>query len=204
MQPKCFIFDFDGVLCESQESHKNTLINALNKFNYQWCEKKEAIYEALKDVKTISKLRAMTRQTLVNVKDIEHICALKQTMMKTEVASLKMHPLVIEHLTFLKKMNKVAIASDSNSSTILEFLRHNHVLELFDVISTSDDVGLTKPAPDVYMLVLKRLNAQAAHSIAFEDTQDGVVAARLSRVSSVHTCTYVTLPNVLLQYTQGS
>ena len=48
----------------------------------------------------------------------------------------------------------------------------------FDVIVTADDVTLGKPDPEVYLEAARRLRAQPAACIVFEDSLVGVEAAR--------------------------
>lgn len=48
----------------------------------------------------------------------------------------------------------------------------------FDVIAAGDEVSAKKPAPDVYNLALARLGLPAADCVAFEDSLNGVTAAK--------------------------
>ncbi|MBN8631041.1 MAG: HAD-IA family hydrolase, partial [Rhodobacterales bacterium] len=50
--------------------------------------------------------------------------------------------------------------------------------EMFDVIAAGDEVVAKKPAPDVYELALRRLGITAAAALAFEDSRNGLIAAR--------------------------
>jgi beta-phosphoglucomutase-like phosphatase (HAD superfamily) len=42
----------------------------------------------------------------------------------------------------------------------------------------SDDGARTKPAPDLFLLAAERLGVEPARCVAFEDSPNGVVAAR--------------------------
>mgnify|MGYP001595635558 CR=1 FL=1 len=48
----------------------------------------------------------------------------------------------------------------------------------FDVICTADDVPRTKPDPALYNLALERLGVQASEAVVFEDSPNGITAAR--------------------------
>jgi HAD superfamily hydrolase (TIGR01509 family) len=50
-------------------------------------------------------------------------------------------------------------------------------LDLFDALVTIEDVDRGKPAPDLYLLALNRLNVDPAECVAYEDTDEGVAAA---------------------------
>jgi len=49
---------------------------------------------------------------------------------------------------------------------------------LFEVVGAGDAVARKKPAPDIYRLVLERLRLPGARCLAFEDTVNGLEAAR--------------------------
>jgi beta-phosphoglucomutase-like phosphatase (HAD superfamily) len=48
----------------------------------------------------------------------------------------------------------------------------------FEAIITGEDVAKKKPDPEAYRLALARLGVSADEAIAFEDSKNGVVAAR--------------------------
>lgn len=56
---------------------------------------------------------------------------------------------------------------------------------LFDAMVSRDDVAAGKPAPDVYLLALSRLGAPPERSIALEDSQTGIRAAKAAGLACV-------------------
>jgi beta-phosphoglucomutase-like phosphatase (HAD superfamily) len=54
------------------------------------------------------------------------------------------------------------------------------VFEYFDKVICADDVGIgrTKPNPDLFLLALDLLNVQENEAIVFEDSPNGIRAAR--------------------------
>jgi HAD superfamily hydrolase (TIGR01509 family) len=56
----------------------------------------------------------------------------------------------------------------------------------FEVVA-GDAVSRKKPAPDVYVEVLRRLRVRAADAVAFEDSQAGVEAARRAGLAVIAT-----------------
>ncbi len=55
----------------------------------------------------------------------------------------------------------------------------------FDVVVTADDVARPKPQPDVYALAARRLGAEPQHCLVFEDSPEGVAAARRAGMTVV-------------------
>ena len=52
----------------------------------------------------------------------------------------------------------------------------------FDVLVCADDVSMTKPDPEPYLLAAKLLGADPARCVALEDSPNGVASARGRRV----------------------
>jgi len=50
--------------------------------------------------------------------------------------------------------------------------------EHFDVVCTRDDVSTVKPDPALYLLALEKLDVGAGEAIAFEDSPNGILAAK--------------------------
>ena len=55
----------------------------------------------------------------------------------------------------------------------------------FEVIVTADDVTLGKPDPEVYLLAARRMGAEAAACVVFEDSVVGVEAARRAGMRAI-------------------
>jgi HAD superfamily hydrolase (TIGR01509 family) len=56
---------------------------------------------------------------------------------------------------------------------------------VFDVIAAGDEVAAKKPAPDVYHLALARLGLPAEACVAFEDSRNGLLAAKAAGLFTV-------------------
>lgn len=75
---------------------------------------------------------------------------------------------------------KLGIASSSSHKWVDGHLARYDLLPFFDAIKCRDDVapGRSKPYPDLYLAALEALNARADKTIAFEDSLNGVTAAK--------------------------
>jgi putative hydrolase of the HAD superfamily len=71
------------------------------------------------------------------------------------------------------------------------------LLERFDAICTRDDVTAVKPDPELYLLALQRLGIGAEQAIAFEDSPNGILAAKRAGLY----CIFV--PNPLTERLSG-
>ena len=72
----------------------------------------------------------------------------------------------------------VALVTTSGRHTVGLVLDALGLAGAFDTLVTADDVERTKPDPEGYRLALARLGADAARSLAIEDSPAGARAAR--------------------------
>jgi beta-phosphoglucomutase-like phosphatase (HAD superfamily) len=77
---------------------------------------------------------------------------------------------------------RVAIASSSGLEWVDGHLARLGLRSRFAAVVTRDDLSgadaRTKPAPDLFLLAADRLGVEPAHCVAFEDSPNGVAAAR--------------------------
>lgn len=75
---------------------------------------------------------------------------------------------------------KVAIGSSSPHSWVDTHAKRLNIFHYFDFITCQDDVahGRTKPNPDIYLKSLELLEIQSKEAVVFEDSINGVEAAR--------------------------
>jgi len=73
---------------------------------------------------------------------------------------------------------KLAIASSSPCKWVLGHLAERGLREHFECVLGADDVGVTKPDPTLYITALECLGVNADQAIAFEDSPNGVLAAK--------------------------
>ena len=76
----------------------------------------------------------------------------------------------------------LGLASSSNREIIDLFLELSGLGPRFAVTLSSEEVARGKPAPDVYLEVLRRLRADPADSVAVEDSENGIRAAKAAGV----------------------
>jgi HAD superfamily hydrolase (TIGR01509 family) len=97
------------------------------------------------------------------------------------VAQQSILPGVKNYLHAAKQLGlKLAIASSSPHSWVDSHAQRLGILDCFDVVICADDVpaGRTKPNPDLFLLALNQLQVQKDEAIVFEDSPNGVRAAK--------------------------
>jgi len=94
-------------------------------------------------------------------------------------------PGVVDYLDEARRLDlRLAIASSSPHNWVDTNLARLELADRFDAIICSDDVppGHTKPKPDLFLKALEAVNARADEAIVFEDSPNGVKAARAAGI----------------------
>jgi HAD superfamily hydrolase (TIGR01509 family) len=79
---------------------------------------------------------------------------------------------------------QVAIGSSAPHSWVDEHVKRLGIFDYFDHIICQDDVppGRTKPNPDIFLKALDQLNVKKNAAVVFEDSPNGVTAARRAEI----------------------
>lgn len=94
-------------------------------------------------------------------------------------SELKLKPSVKECLSELKRKNiKLAVATSATPEMCLPALKRNGVIDLFDAIVTTVEVGKGKAHPDVYFAAAKKLGVGVDECAVFEDAVLAVKTAK--------------------------
>lgn len=80
---------------------------------------------------------------------------------------------------------RIGLASSSSRSWVVGHLERLKLLDPWECIRCWDDVERAKPAPDLYLAALEHLGVSAQEAIAFEDSPNGIAAARAAELFCV-------------------
>ncbi len=88
-------------------------------------------------------------------------------------------PGVLDYLKDARRLGlKVGLASSSSCKWVMGHLERLGLLGYFDCVQARDDVSRTKPDPELFVSALEVLEVQPQEAIAFEDSPNGILAAR--------------------------
>ena len=79
----------------------------------------------------------------------------------------------------------IAIASSAPARWVVGAVERLGIGALFDAVVTGDQVAHRKPAPDVYLAAALRLAVDPERSVAIEDSNPGIAAARAAGMKVV-------------------
>lgn len=78
-----------------------------------------------------------------------------------------------------------AVASSSGREWVGSWLEHHRLAPHLGAICSRDDVARVKPAPDLFLLAAERLGVPPEACVVFEDTPNGIAAARAAGMWAV-------------------
>lgn len=177
------IFDMDGTLIDSMWVWDTIDIKYLKKRGFSVPDKlrDDIIHLSFEETALYFKNR-------FNLSDsIEEIVNEWNDLAYIEYASnVNLKPYAKEYLSKLKaKGIKLAIAT-SNCTMLLETVLKRHgIYDLFDVITTTDEVDRGKDFPDVYLLSAKKLSVSPSECVVFEDILPAVMGAKAAGMTVV-------------------
>jgi HAD superfamily hydrolase (TIGR01509 family) len=99
---------------------------------------------------------------------------------KTElIAVLDVMVGVREYVADAKRLGlRLAVASSSSRKWVVGHLERLRLRAEWDAVLTRDDVARTKPAPDLYLAAVNALGVAPNEAVAFEDSRNGIAAAK--------------------------
>ena len=73
---------------------------------------------------------------------------------------------------------QIAVASSAKKDEVDKYLDIARITDLVDLKTSSDDVEESRPAPDIFEIVLKKLKIEGADAVAIGDTAYDLLRGR--------------------------
>jgi len=177
---KALIFDFDGLILDTEtpEFHVWQSIYQEHGFELPRDEWGKIVggyglsdFDAAEHLSLLAQGRLDSVSLRARHRSESHTITLAQPIL----------PGVLDTIYEAKRLGlKLAVASSSPHSWVDTHARRLGIFDYFEAVICSDDVGAgrTKPKPDLYLLALTQLKVQKDEAVVFEDSPNGVMAAR--------------------------
>ena len=172
------LFDMDGVLIDATEWHYDALNEALEIFGF--AIGREEHLARFNGMTTRKKLEILTLEKGLPRELHDIISEVKQDR-TLRIAARKCFP-TAAHLILLSTLKnrgmKVGVVTNSIRMTTEFMLQYSGVAKFLDVLVTNEDVENPKPAPDGYLLAMRKLGSNPANTVVVEDGMHGIQAAK--------------------------
>lgn len=206
------IFDFDGVLYNSEPLHLKACNTVFKP--YQIAIDEDQYYKnyvGLSDQELFPIILASANypyhasmiSELVNLKVAEFKRIIHQDTTFTDNQTITV---VLDHL--LKANKKLAICSGATRDeivTVLSKLEDGKMAPYFKTIISINDVSMGKPSPQGYQLTSERLNVPPHRCLVIEDTPTGIKAAKaagmfVAGLVGTHTQDQLTAADIVIHH----
>ncbi|MFF5938023.1 HAD family hydrolase [Streptomyces sp. NPDC012508] len=183
--PTSVIFDLDGTLVDSEpnyyEATRRTLAAFAGATDFDWERHTRFI-----GIGTRETLEILAVRYGIDAPVDELLDATNRSYLELARASTPVYP---EMRTFVERLHTagvpMAVASGSSRAAIEAVLAGTGLDACLTTLVSAEEVGRGKPEPDVFREAARRLGADPARCVVFEDAAPGALAARAAGMRCV-------------------
>lgn len=172
---EAILWDNDGVLVDTEslffESTRRTLARIGIEFSLE-----HFVELSLRQGRSAFELATKNGLGKQQIADLKHQRDLLYSeMLRTQTRVL---PGVAETLKMLQGRARMAVVTSSQRQHFEAAQADSGLIKYFELVLTREDYREAKPSPEAYLLALERLGMKAERSLAVEDSERGLAAAR--------------------------
>jgi len=168
------IFDLDGLLMDTEPLWSQARVELFQRFGLVWSDTDQ------------EQCMGLSTSGWVNYMVEKLDGRLSPQMVQDDIVGRMAHyygnglvrilPGAQEALEFSFERFKLGLASGSYRRLLDVALQRAKWAKFFDEVLSSDDVPKGKPAPDVYLEIVRRLGVQVSETVVVEDSANGILA----------------------------
>ena len=197
---KAIIFDVDGTLADTEDVHRLAFNHVFQEYGLDWHWTPELYRELLAISGGRERIanygKGLRRRFASDAAFEDFVVAMHKAKTRKYAAMLtegevRLRPGIRRLLDEARAAGlKLGIATSSARSNVETLLDNNLPCgwrQWFLAIVTCDCVSQKKPSPAVYLAALAQLGSTARHTVALEDTLNGLAAARAAQLVTIVT-----------------
>jgi HAD superfamily hydrolase (TIGR01509 family) len=180
MPPRAILFDFDGVIADTENHHVAAWQRTLGFMGLQVADEEAARSAEVDDREFLIELFTARE---IPVDRVDEWVGRKQALTVELLRNApRVYPGVAELVGALRGKARLALVSGTWRANVATVLDAAGLAGAFDLIVAKEDVGRQKPDPEAYALALKKLRLSGVSAAAIEDSPSGLSSARAAGI----------------------
>lgn len=184
MRYKAVIFDMDGLLIDSEPLWTEAGMETLQQYGKSLTQEQ---YHSSTGLRTEEWIEHWFRHFEI---DMAHAPAAIAIIIQKAIDKIDMHgqplPGIAEIFRFFKARDyRMGLATSSPLSLVEVVVKKLGIETIFDTVASAGELPYGKPHPQVYLDCAAQLDCPAVQCIAFEDSFNGMIAAKAARMKCV-------------------
>jgi len=176
MPIRAVIFDFDGVIAETEHIHIQAEKQTMLKYGVKISE--EELHEFTGTTARYM-LTELIKRYMLNTTFDEIFNEKEKIMFRLLEKDVQPTKGIIELIRRLRKRNiKLGIGSSSHRKLITYVLKKLKIENLFDAVIAAEDITFGKPNPEIFLKCARTLGTEPAQCLVVEDAALGLKAAK--------------------------
>ncbi len=181
---KAIIFDMDGLIIDSEPLWKIAEIEGFAKVGIDVTAKSLEESVGLRIDEVVKIWHSKYKWTNHSVEDVTN--DIVNILIREINAQGQALPGVIDTLELLKQHQfKIGLATSSYQRIVNAVLKKLNIAHYFDVCHSAENEKYGKPHPAVFMTTANQLNVKHTECLVFEDSLNGVIAAKSARMKVI-------------------
>ena len=180
---KAIIFDLEGVLMKTKDA--DLYLSVANALETPYGSVREIYFSEMNDQVDLGLFtQEQFEENVINMLGLEpkKIKILQQVHEEqTFIDSL-----MLEKIKSLKKKYKIGLLSNYSTSMRNKIEKEWRIGDAFDAIIISSEVGVIKPDPAIFELMMERLGSQAHESVLIDDRIKNIQGAENIGMRTIH------------------
>ena len=178
------IFDFDGLILDTEMPYCEAWTQSFARYGFLFTveDYKKAIGTGPSAYDMAEHLKQLTNGV------VDPLTIRNETRVKVKELILR-QPMLPGVQNFLESGQKMglpmAVASSSEREWVEGYLSHLNIRHFFSAVCTADDVKRVKPNPELFLLAAGKIGLAPNEVIVFEDSPNGIAAAKAANMFCV-------------------
>jgi beta-phosphoglucomutase len=173
------LFDFDGVIADSESLHVSTKKEALKAFGIAYDDAQIMSFQGSPETSFFNYYAELNHQ------DAEKMLGMKRQLFNKKIDQIEA---ISGAIPFIKKLNQYKPCYVVTSSIRVQidcFIKRHKLDQDFNGYITCDDVTLHKPHPEPYLVCMQQHYLKAKYCLVIEDSPNGITSAKAAGCFSI-------------------